>query len=86
MASSSVTGTAVPPVPIDISDGELRSTEVAPGGFVPLPFESSGDFVLSIRLVGGHIIEIAGRGLQVHPLSDGEFVEKLPEGMRPHYR
>lgn len=73
----------VPAVPVAISTGDLRLADAMPGGLVPFPFESTGDFVLSLHLTDGHLIEIAGRGLQIRSLNGPQFVEDLPEDMRP---
>jgi hypothetical protein len=73
----------VPALPTDISDGELRVSGLKQGTLVPLPFESPGDFGLLLRLVGGSVIDITGRGLQVEALGGGRFLEDLPDDMRP---
>ena len=49
-----------------------------------LPFESGGDFALTLRLVDGSVIDISGRGLQIEVLDGARFVEDLPEDMNPY--
>jgi len=74
---------ALPVLPAEISDGELRASGLTQGTLLPVPFESSGDCGLLLRLVGGSTIDINGRGLQVEALGSGRFIENLPEDMRP---
>ena len=84
MTMQSAVGPSVAPgLPTDISDGELQSTGLTNGDFVPLPFASPGDFALTLWLVDGSVINIAGCGLQVEELGAPRFVENLPEDMKP---
>jgi hypothetical protein len=69
----------VPALPADISDGELRAEGLTQGDLVPLPFEAPGDFALKLRMVGGGVIDIIGRGLQIEPFGDASFIEDLPD-------
>jgi hypothetical protein len=74
---------AVPVLPASISIGGLRSGEVNPGNLVPLPFESAGEFELSLRLGGGAAVDVAGRELQIEAIGDGRYIEDLPDESKP---
>jgi hypothetical protein len=70
-------------LPAAISDGELRTSAVAGGMLVPLPFKSSDDFDLSLRLMDASVVDISGRGLQIEAVGEARFIEDLPEDMSP---
>lgn len=70
-------------LPAEIADGELRTTGTVPGALVPLPFESLGDFSLLLRFVGGDVIYIAGRGLQVEALAARGASRPSPRPVSP---
>jgi hypothetical protein len=70
-------------LPAAISAGELRANEATPGNLVSLPFKSSAEFDLSLQLLGGGVVEISGRGLQIEAVGDGNFIEDLPAEWKP---
>jgi hypothetical protein len=79
------TNVAVMPIlPSAISAGSLRAGNATHRNLLPLPFESTDEIVLSIQLVTGGVVDIAGSDLRVELVADGWYVEELSEELRPN--
>jgi hypothetical protein len=81
--SGVATPSAPPRLPADIAGGDLAVGDGVHTNMVPLPFQVAGDVFLTLQLVGGASLTVAGAGASVEAIGPGSVLEDLP--VRPSW-
>jgi len=80
--SNPVGPTAVPALPVEISDGSLQLSAVANNDLVRLPLQASGEISIRLQLNTADI-EFTASAVRIETMADARYVEELPGDMRP---
>ena len=74
---------AVPALPVEISEGRLLLGAVAHNDLVRLPLQASGAIGVWLQLITADIVEVTGSEVRIETTADARYVEELPGDMRP---
>jgi hypothetical protein len=83
VVSNAVGPSAVPPLPVDISDGQLHVGTVCHDNLVRLPLEASGAIRIWIQLTIADIVEFTGSAVRFEATAAGRYIEELEADLRP---
>jgi hypothetical protein len=76
-----------PPVlPARISDGHLYAPELHTRNMIPLPFSHNGRARLTLIFDTGAEFQLEGETIRLESIGPAQYVEDLPEEMRPEIR
>jgi len=84
VVTNAVVSSAVPPLPVEISEGRLLLGAVAHNDVVRLPLEASGAISIWLQLNTADIVEVTGSEMRIETTADARYVEELPADMRPN--
>ena len=70
-------------LPLDIAGGRLRVGAITHRNVIPLPFSALDSVGLWLQLVDATIVEAEGSAVSVEPCGEANFVEDLPDDLRP---
>ncbi|HYV17947.1 MAG TPA: hypothetical protein VFC25_02825 [Verrucomicrobiae bacterium] len=73
----------IPEVPVELSDGVLRTGSATYDGLVPLPFSSSEPASLELTLQTGAQFRVAGVSIAITSTSEARYLEDLPDTFAP---
>jgi len=74
---------AAPSLPVEISDGEVEVQDGLFQNLIRLPSLSLGPVVLRLHVQTGETLEFIGRDLVVTCTGEAEFIEPLPDDLKP---
>jgi hypothetical protein len=83
VVSNAVGPSAVPVLPVEISDGWLRLGAVAHNDLVRLPLQASGAIRIWLQLNTADVVEFTGSAVRIEATADARYVEELPADLRP---
>jgi len=83
VVTSAVGPSAVPMLPVEISDGWLRLGAVAHNNLVPLPLQASGVIRIWLQLNTADVVEFNGSAVRIEATADARYVDELPADLRP---
>jgi hypothetical protein len=82
--SNAITVPAVPPLPVDISDGGLQLDTGAPDTVVRLPLQASGEIRIWLQLSTADAVEVTGSTVRIEATAAPRCIEELPADLQPH--
>ena len=74
---------AVPPLPVEVSDGRLQLGAAAPNDIVRLPLQASGGIRLWLQLITADVGELTGNAVIIETTADARYIEELSADLRP---
>jgi len=83
VVSNAVSPSAVPMLPVEISDGWLRLGAVAHNDLVRLPLQALGEIRIWLQLTTADVVEFTGSAVRIEATADARYVEQLPADLRP---
>jgi hypothetical protein len=82
VVSNAIVLSAVPLLPVEISDGRLQLGAVAPNDLV-LPLQASGAIRIWLQLTTADVVEVTGNAVRIEVTADARYIEELPADLRP---
>jgi hypothetical protein len=83
VVSSAIGLSAVPPLPVEITDGRLQLDAAAPNDVVRLPLQASGVVRIRLELTTADVVEFTGSAVRIEATADARYIEELPADLRP---
>ena len=81
---SNATGlSALPRLPVKISDGRLQLGTVALNNVVRLPLQASCVVRIWLQLATADVVELTGSAVCLEATADARYIEELPAELRP---
>jgi len=83
VVSRAIGRTAVPVLPVVISDGRLQLGPAVPDEFGPLPLQAPGVVRRWLQLTTADVIDLTGSAVRIEATAEARYVEELPADWRP---
>jgi hypothetical protein len=83
VVSNAIGLSAMPPLPVEISDGWVQLGAVAPNDLVRLPLNASGAIRIWLQLTTADVVELTGDAVCIEATADARYLEEVPADLRP---
>ena len=83
VVSNAIGQSAVPAIPVKISDSRLQLDTVILNSGVRLPLQASGVIRIRLRLTTADVVDLTGSAVCIETTADARYIEELPADLRP---